>query len=106
EVHLLHDVHHRLTPIEAARLGQALEPHHLFWMEDPVPPELQEGFRFIRQHTTTPIAVGEIFSSIYDCHHLIENQLIDYIRASAVHAGGLTHLRKIAHLAEVRHVRT
>jgi len=26
---LLHDVHHRLTPIEAARLGKSLEPHAL-----------------------------------------------------------------------------
>ena len=79
-LHLLHDVHHRLTPIEAARLGKALEPHHLFWMEDPVPAELQEGFRLIRQHTTTPLAVGEVFSSIYDCQQLIQEQLIDYIR--------------------------
>src|SRR6266576_437762 len=40
---LLHDVHHRLTPIEAARLGKSLEPFHLFWLEDPVPAELQES---------------------------------------------------------------
>src|SRR5262245_37525523 len=93
DVHLLHDVHHRLTPIEAARLGKALEPHHLFWMEDPVPAELQESFRLIRQHTTTPIAVGEVFSGIHDCQQLIQEQLIDYIRATVVHAGGLTHLR-------------
>ena len=44
-LHLLHDVHHRLRPIEAARLGKSLEPYHLFWIEDPVPAELQEGFR-------------------------------------------------------------
>src|SRR5208282_3120503 len=44
DVHLLHDVHHRLTPIEAARLGKDLEPYHLFWMEDPCPAELQESF--------------------------------------------------------------
>jgi mannonate dehydratase len=106
DVHLLHDVHHRLTPIEAGRLGRALEPYHLFWMEDPVPAELQEGFRLIRQHTTTPIAVGEVFNSIHDCQQLIQEQLIDYIRSTVVHAGGLTHLRKIAHLADLFHVRT
>ena len=106
DLHLLHDVHHRLTPIEAARLGKSLEPYQLFWMEDPVPAELQEGFRVIRQHTTTPIAVGEVFNSIHDCTTLITEQLIDYIRATVVHAGGLTHLRKIAHLAELYHVRT
>jgi mannonate dehydratase len=43
DVHLLHDVHHRLTPIEAARLGQELEPYHLFWLEDAVPAELQRA---------------------------------------------------------------
>jgi mannonate dehydratase len=106
ELHLLHDVHHRLTPIEAARLGKDLEPHHLFWLEDPVPAELQEGFRWIRRHTTTPLAVGEVFNAIYDCELLIREQLIDYIRATVVHAGGISHLRKIAHLAELHHVRT
>jgi mannonate dehydratase len=106
DIHLLHDVHHRLRPIEAARLGRSLEPYHLFWLEDPVPAEVQEGFRLIREHTTTPIAVGEVFDSIYDCYRLIQEQLIDYLRASVVHAGGLTHLRKMAHLSELYHVRT
>ena len=106
DVHLLHDVHHRLTPIEAGRLGKDLEPYRLFWMEDAVAAENQEGFEIIRQHTTTPLAVGEIFNSIWDCKHLIENHLIDYIRATVVHAGGLTHLRRIATLADLHHVRT
>ena len=106
DLHLLHDVHHRLSPIEAARLGQALEPYHLFWLEDPTPAEDQASFRLIRQHTTIPLAVGEVFNSIFDCHRLIEEQLIDYIRATVVHAGGLSHLRKIASLAEIHQVRT
>jgi mannonate dehydratase len=106
DVLLLHDAHHRLTPIEAARLGKSLEPFHLFWLEDPVPAELQESFRLIRQHTTTPLAVGEVFNSIYDCQQLIQEQLIDYIRTTVVHAGGISHLRKIASLAELYHVRT
>jgi mannonate dehydratase len=106
DVHLLHDVHHRLTPIEAARLGRALEPWHLFWLEDPTPAENQESFRLIRQHTTTPLAVGEVFNSIHDCRQLIQEQLIDYIRTTVVHAGGISHLRKIASLAELYQVRT
>jgi len=106
DVHLLHDVHHRLTPIEAARLGKDLEPFKLFWLEDAVTAELQEGFRLIRQHTTTPLAVGEVFSSIHDCQQLISEQLIDYIRTTIVHGGGVTHLRRIAALAELYHVRT
>jgi mannonate dehydratase len=92
---LLHDVHHRLTPNEAARLGKELEPHHLFWLEDATPAENQEAFRHIRAHTTTPLAVGEVFNTIWD-----------YIRATVVHAGGITHLRRIADLAALYQVRT
>ncbi len=106
DVHLLHDVHHRLTPIEAARLGKDLEPYRLFWMEDATPAENQEAFRLIRQHTTTPLAVGEIFNTIWDCKDLIQNQLIDFIRTTVVHAGGITHLRRIADLASLYQVRT
>src|SRR5471032_2173162 len=106
DTHLLHDVHHRLTPIEAARLGKSVEPHRLFWMEDPTPAENQAAFRTIRQHTTTPIAVGEVFNTIFDAAQLIEEELIDYIRMTVIHGGGLSHLRKVAALAELHHVRT
>ena len=106
EAHLLHDAHHRLTPIQAAQLGKSLEPFHLFWLEDAVPAEMQESFRLIRQHTVTPLAVGEVFNTIYDCQQLIREQLIDYIRTAVVHAGGISHLRKIAGFAEMFNVLT
>ncbi|WP_300116054.1 D-mannonate dehydratase ManD [Sphingobium sp.] len=106
DVHLLHDIHHRLTPIEAGRLGKDLEPYRPFWLEDATPAENQEAFRLIRQHTTAPLAVGEIFNSIWDAKDLIQNQLIDYIRATVVHAGGITHLRRIAALADLYQIRT
>jgi mannonate dehydratase len=106
DVALLHDVHHRLTPIEAARLAKDLEPYRLFWLEDATPAENQEAFELIRRHSTTPLAVGEVFNSIWDCKHLIERQLIDYIRSAIVHAGGITHVRRIANLAALYQVRT
>jgi len=106
DVHLLHDAHHRLTPIEAGRLGKDLEPFRPFWMEDPTPAENQDKLRLIRQHTTTPIAIGEIFSSVWDAKQLIQEQLIDYIRATVVHAGGISHLRRIATFADMFGVRT
>jgi mannonate dehydratase len=106
EPHLLHDVHHRLTPIEAARLGKSLEPYRLFWLEDATPAENQDAFRLIRQHTTTPLAVGEVFNTIWDAKDLIQNQLIDYIRMTIVGSGGITHLRRVADLAALYQVRT
>lgn len=106
DVHLLHDAHHRLTPIQAARLGKALEPYHLFWLEDVVPAELQEGFRIVRQHTTTPLAVGEVFDSVWDAKLLITEQLIDYLRMTVLRGGGLTPLKKVAAFAHMYHVQT
>jgi mannonate dehydratase len=104
--HLLHDGHHRYTPQEAANLGRMLEPYQLFWLEDVTPAENQESFRLVRQHTVTPLAVGEIFNTIWDAKDLIQNQLIDYIRCTIVGAGGVTHLRRIADLASLYQVRT
>jgi len=106
DTHLLHDAHHRLTPIEAARLGKDLEPYRLFWLEDPVPAENPENYKLIREHTTTPIALGEIFNTIWDARLLMEQQLIDYIRTTSVHAGGVTGLRRIFDFASVYNIRT
>ncbi|HDR90468.1 MAG TPA: D-galactonate dehydratase family protein [Bacteroidetes bacterium] len=106
EIHLLHDVHHRCSPMEAARLAKELEPSHLFWLEDPVSAELQESLRLIRMHSTTPIAIGEVFNTVYDFTTLVTEQLIDYIRMPLVHGGGITHLLKAAAFASFYHVRT
>ena len=80
-LHLLYDAHHRLPLSRQLACGR-VSNRHLFWLEDPVPAELQESFRLIKQHTTTALAVGEAFDNIYDCQQLIQEQLIDYIRTT------------------------
>ena len=106
DVELLHDVHHRCTPTEAARLAKELEPFHLFWIEDPVPGELQEGLRLIRKHSVTPVAIGEILNTVYDYTTLFTEQLIDFFRTPVSHGGGITHLLKIASFASIYHIRS
>lgn len=101
ELKLLHDVHHRLNPTEAGRLGRALEPVDLFWLEDVTPAENQQLLRAVRAHTTVPLAIGEIFNTVWDAQLLITERLIDFIRVAIVHAGGISHVRKIFALAEV-----
>ncbi len=106
KVHLLHDVHSRLTPVESARLGKLLEPYNLLFLEDASIAENQDNYKLIRQHTTTPLAIGETYNTIWDCKDLIQNQLIDYIRTAATHAGGITPMRRIADFANMFNVRT
>ncbi len=106
DVELFHDVHERLTPIQAARLAKDLEPYRLFFLEDPLRPEHKESFRLIRQHSTTPIAMGELFHTKYECLPLITEQLIDFIRCDLGHIGGITEAKKIAAVAECYSVQT
>ncbi|MGB8385447.1 MAG: D-mannonate dehydratase ManD [Dermatophilaceae bacterium] len=104
EINLLHDAHHRLTPTQAAQLGKRLEPLDLYWLEDVTPAEDQHALRHVRAHTSIPLAIGEVFNTIWDCQYLIEERLIDYIRTAVVHAGGISHSRKIFALAEAHGV--
>ncbi len=99
EVALLHDGHHRMTPLQAAQLGKSLEPYDLYWLEDCTPAENQDALRLVRQHTTTPLAIGEIFNTIWDFQTLIQDQLIDYVRAASTHFGGISPLKKVMDFA-------
>jgi mannonate dehydratase len=106
DLKILHDVHHRLLPREAAAFAKAVEPVGLYWLEDPTPAEDQDALKLIRQHSTTPIAIGEVFNSIWDCQKLIEQELIDFIRIAVTYGGGITHVKRIVDLAALHHVRT
>jgi len=103
---LLHDAHHRLTPVEAARLGRELEPYHLFWLEDVTPAENQQALRLVRQHTTTPLALGEVFNTVFDYQTLVTEQLIDFVRSAVTHAGGITPMRKLCDFAALYQIKS
>ena len=103
---LLHDVHHRLTALQAAGLGRALEPHDLFWLEDVTPAENPDALRLVRQHTVTPLAIGEVFNTIWECRTILQDRLVDYIRVKPSHTGGISHVRRILALAELSQIRS
>lgn len=106
DIELLHDVHERIEPIEAVRLLRDLERFRPFFIEDPVSPESNAFFKHLRQQTSVPIAMGELFNSPHEWVGLISERLIDFIRVHMSQAGGFTPARKIAALAEWHHVRT
>ena len=106
DLKLLHDVHHRLRPREAAAFCKEIEKYNLFWVEDPTPADDQAALRLIRHHTTAPIAIGEVFNSIWDCKTMIEEELLDFIRVSVTYAGGISHVRRIVDLAGLHNIRT
>jgi len=106
DVELLHDVHERVTLPEAVQLCKALEPYRLFFLEDPLPPEENDHFRLLRQQSSVPIAMGELFNTRHEYVPLISERLIDFIRIHISQIGGLSPARKVQALAEFFGVRT
>lgn len=106
EIELLHDVHERVSPIQAVQLAKDMEKFKLFFLEDALSPEDIAYFRLIRQQCATPIAMGELFNSPHEWRPLIEGRLIDFIRIHASQAGGLSPCRKIIAFAEQFGVRS
>ncbi|WP_084102857.1 D-mannonate dehydratase ManD [Demequina sp. NBRC 110051] len=106
ELPLLHDGHHRMTPLQAAKLATSLEPYDLFWLEDCTPAENQEALRLVRQHSTTPLAIGEIFNTVWDYKQIIQEQLIDYVRSAVTHTGGISHMKKLMDFAALYQIKS
>jgi len=106
EVELLHDVHERVSLNQGINLCKELEKYHLFFLEDPFPPEENDHFKLLRQQCSTPIAMGELFNTQHEYVPLIANRLIDFIRIHISQIGGLSMARKVAALAEFFGVRT
>src|SRR5260221_7691517 len=89
EVELLHDVHERITLNQAVNLCKALEPYRLFFLEDPLPPEENGHFRLLRQQSSVPLAMGELFNTQHEYLPLIQERLIDFIRIHISQIGGV-----------------
>jgi mannonate dehydratase len=106
EVELLHDIHERVTLQEGIQICKELEKYRPFFIEDPFPPEQNEHFRLLRQQTSVPLAMGELFNTQHEYVPLIAGRLIDFIRAHVSQIGGLSVARKVGALAEFFGVRT
>lgn len=105
-VEFLHDIHERIPPIQAIGLAKDLEPYKLFFLEDPFAPEDIGYFQLMRQQTSTPIAMGELFNNPAEYVPLIKDRLIDFIRVHISQIGGISPARKLAALCEFFGIRT
>lgn len=106
EIELIHDVHERLSPIDAVQFAKDVEQFKLFFLEDVLPPEQIAWFSILRQQCATPIAIGELFNSPHEWQPLIANRWIDFMRMHVSQMGGITPARKVATFADMYGIRT
>ena len=104
DVDLCLDTHSMLSLPSMAKLLNALESFNLMFVEEPAPPEDWDGLRYVRSHTTVPLASGERLLHKYDFRGLIDEALVDYIHPDVCHCGGITELKKFAALAESQQI--
>ena len=106
EVELLHDVHERLSPIDAVKFAKDVEQFRLFYLEDLLAPEDLEWFSRVRQQCSTPLAMGELFNNPREWQPLIAETMIDFVRMHISQMGGITPARNVAIFANMYGIRT
>ena len=103
DLDLIVEVHRKLTPMNSIVLESALAPFNLYFIEDPIQIDTITTQAELAKRMTTPLAIGERNVSIWEFRELLEAGGPQYVRPDVGLAGGITHCKKIAALAEAYH---
>ncbi len=103
-VDLCIEIHRQLTPTESITLAKGIEQFHPLFYEDPILPDNFDAMGLVAQNVSIPIATGERLHSIHEFAMLLARGAVQYIRPDVCLAGGLTHSKKIAAIAESHYV--
>ncbi|MGC9349675.1 MAG: mandelate racemase/muconate lactonizing enzyme family protein [Anaerolineae bacterium] len=95
-----HFGHGYLTAKEVIKLGRALEPYGLAWMEDPMPWADVAGHKRVTDAVNVPIAAGENLYLWDGFRPFIEQRALDIIHPDLLTSGGMLETKKIADYAE------
>jgi gluconate/galactonate dehydratase len=99
DVEVALDCHWRYNLPDALKIARALEPLHVAWLEDALPPESVDGFRILRESTTIPICTGENLYLREAFKPLLEQYAVNIVSPDVQKAGGLVEAKRIADLA-------
>ncbi len=103
-VDLCIEIHRRMAPAEAIVLARGIEPYHPFFYEDPILPDNLDAMALVAERIHIPIATGERLHTIQEFEMLLARGAVQYVRPDVCLAGGLSHSKKIAALAEAHNV--
>jgi len=103
DVDIILELHRKLTPLQAVPVIEAIAPFNPLFVEDPVQIDSIVSQAEIAKRISTPIANGERLHTIWEFRELLVYGGSQYVRPDVGLAGGLTHTRKIAAIAESFH---
>jgi L-alanine-DL-glutamate epimerase-like enolase superfamily enzyme len=89
-----------MTVKEVIRLGKALEPYGLAWIEDPVPWWDADAHKQVTDAIQVPTAAGEEWYLFEGFREFIEKRAIDIIHPDLLTSGGMAETKRIAAHAE------
>lgn len=99
-VHMMVDANQQWDRVAAMRFGRAVEELNLTWIEEPVDAYDAEGHAMLAAALDTPIATGEMLTSVAEHWELIRQRSVDFIQPDAPRVGGITQALKIMALAD------
>jgi L-alanine-DL-glutamate epimerase-like enolase superfamily enzyme len=104
DVPIMVDANQQWDRARAQRMCRLLEPFGLVWIEEPLDAYDHEGHAALAAQLDTPIATGEMLTSVAEHAELIRHHSADYLMPDAPRVGGITPFLRIAAQAEEAHV--
>ena len=104
DIDIMVDCHARPSPAMGLQFGKALEPHGLYFLEEPCWPESTDGLAMINAALRTPVATGERVTRLADFRELFEKRACEVCQLDLTHVGGFTEARRVAALAEAHRI--
>ncbi|WP_224337997.1 mandelate racemase/muconate lactonizing enzyme family protein [Haloprofundus halobius] len=101
---LMVDMNGNYRPRQAVKTAKAIAEYDIAWIEEPVPPENESGYREVKRHVDTPIAAGEAHYGRFAFKRLIDDRTVDIVQPNLGRCGGFSEARLIADMATTENV--
>jgi L-talarate/galactarate dehydratase len=101
-VPLMVDVNQQWDRPTAMRMGRIFDELGLEWIEEPLDAYDVEGHAQLTRTLSSPIASGEMLTSVREHLDLVEGRAVDVLQPDAARVGGITEFQRLATVAAQR----